>query len=824
MNEINITEKNYTIEINPTESYVVELNEQGPQGLRGFTGNGIESYIKTSSSGLTDTYTITFTDGNTTTVDVTNGRGITSITGPVSVDNIDTYTINYNDSTASTFTVTNGIDGVNPTVTVGSTTTSNPGTDASVVNSGTIQDVILDFTIPRGDKGETGDDGADGFSPIATVSKVGDTATISITDINGTTTTTISDGTDGVDGAAATIAVGTVTTGLPTDPASVTNVGTSSEAIFDFTIPKGNTGDTGATGNGIINTEKVSTVGLVDTYHINYTNGNYDTFTVTNGQNGTGSVADVLVNGTSVLDGQDAKILIKTINSNSITGSGNLDVGTVTSVNNVAPVSGDVTLTASDVGAYASNNPSGYITSSALIPYALSADLASVATSGSYNDLSNKPAIPDISDLANKDLSNLSSTGEAKFQAPLVSGTNIKTLNGNSILGNGDLTLDGLPSQTGQSGKFLTTDGTDASWGNLPVATSSTVGVVKPDNASIRVSNDGTISAICRNVGEIIPSTLPLTDAGLHLLDGSLLQYGIYKEFIDYIAELYTQDPTANYWTTESAWQSSVSTYGSCGKFVYDSTNNTVRLPKVTGKIDGTTDINALGNLEPLFVRLPNITGTFAMGKAGQSYNGHTSTGAFYDGGDTLSGNNAQSGGVTRLFGFNASRSSSVYSGNGSNTAIHEQAIKMFVYIVIANSTKTDIQVDIDQVATDLNGKADTDLTNTTNQGYIKMAGASMPSGTYIDLTLGASGSQYTAPANGWYYLNKLYGGNNLFTKLINITRGYAVNNTFHSTSNFNCDLLLPIKKGDVISVDYNTPGAVQVFRFYYAVGSESEV
>lgn len=308
---VDIEEANYTIEINPPSKYIVELNEQGPQGARGYAGNGISSYELTSTVGLTDTYTITFTDGNTTTVEVTNGRGITSITGPVSVGNVDTYTINYNDNTTSTFNVINGIDGVNPTVTVGTTTTGNPGTNASVVNSGTTQDIVLDFTIPRGDKGETGEDGNDGFSPIATVNKVGDTATISITDINGTTTTTISDGidgTDGTDGQAATITVGTVTTGLPTDAASVTNVGTSSAAIFNFTIPKGDTGNTGATGNGIINTEYISSSGLVDTYHINYTNGNHDTFTVTNGQNGTGSVTDVLVNGSSVLDGDIAKI------------------------------------------------------------------------------------------------------------------------------------------------------------------------------------------------------------------------------------------------------------------------------------------------------------------------------------------------------------------------------------------------------------------------------------------------------------------------------------------------------------------------------------
>lgn len=47
------------------------------------------------------------------------------------------------------------------------------------------------------------------------------------------------DGADGADGAAATIAVGTVTTGSAGSSATVTNSGTSSAAVFDFSIPRG---------------------------------------------------------------------------------------------------------------------------------------------------------------------------------------------------------------------------------------------------------------------------------------------------------------------------------------------------------------------------------------------------------------------------------------------------------------------------------------------------------------------------------------------------------------------------------------------------------
>lgn len=49
-----------------------------------------------------------------------------------------------------------GPAGITPTITVGTVTTGEPGTDAEVVNSGTEEDVILDFTIPRGDTGTSG--------------------------------------------------------------------------------------------------------------------------------------------------------------------------------------------------------------------------------------------------------------------------------------------------------------------------------------------------------------------------------------------------------------------------------------------------------------------------------------------------------------------------------------------------------------------------------------------------------------------------------------------------------------------------------------------
>ena len=109
-----------------------------------------------------------------------------------------------------------GAKGDAATVNVGTVTTGEPGTPAAIVNRGDESAAIFDFTIPKGDKGDRGEKGDKGEQGAA--------------------------------GTAATIAVGTVTTGDEGTDADVTNKGTSTSAIFDFTIPRGATGPQGQQG------------------------------------------------------------------------------------------------------------------------------------------------------------------------------------------------------------------------------------------------------------------------------------------------------------------------------------------------------------------------------------------------------------------------------------------------------------------------------------------------------------------------------------------------------------------------------------------------
>lgn len=75
------------------------------------------------------------------------------------------------------------------TLKIGKTTTGAPGTQASVVNSGTANDVVLDFTIPKGAKGDKGDKGDVGLpalvvkKPLINEYPVGDTFTWDVSEL-----------------------------------------------------------------------------------------------------------------------------------------------------------------------------------------------------------------------------------------------------------------------------------------------------------------------------------------------------------------------------------------------------------------------------------------------------------------------------------------------------------------------------------------------------------------------------------------------------------------------------------------------------------------
>ena len=327
-------------------------------------------------------------------------------------------------------------------VAVGTTTTLSPGASATVNNSGTSYNAVLNFGIPQG-----------------------------------------------VTGSAATIAVGTTTTTNPGTSATVTNSGTSSAAVFNFGIPKGaGVSSGGTTGQALIKNSNAD----YDTTWITITgtlafqgswNASTNTPTLTSSVGTNGYYYIVSVAGTTNLNGiTDWQPNDWAIFNGSVWEKiDNTDL--VTSVNSYT---GAVVLTNTDVGAptYAGVGATG------TWPISVTGNSATVTngvyTSGSYSNPtwitglagSKVTAIPNSS-LTNSTISGISLGANL---ANLTAGTNVTFSSGSTYNGSTAITINasstmvypgaGIPNSTGSA--WGTSYSTTGSGTVLALATSPT--------------------------------------------------------------------------------------------------------------------------------------------------------------------------------------------------------------------------------------------------------------------------------------------------------------------------------------------------------------
>lgn len=183
------------------------------------------------------------------------------------------------------------------------------------------------------------------------------------------------------------------------------------------------TGDKGDDGNGISSIELISTSGKVKTYRINFTDGDYFDYQVSDGADGSSGIADIVTTWSATLhddkvpseklakNSLDAK-LDNAVTSTAVTiaSNDNILITDYSDSNKVKRVSSILASQMKDSNAHSNIGSSANASQStintnidtALSGKANSSSLSTVATSGSYTDLSNKPSIPTkVSDLTN---------------------------------------------------------------------------------------------------------------------------------------------------------------------------------------------------------------------------------------------------------------------------------------------------------------------------------------------------------------------------------------------------------------------------------------
>ena len=155
-------------------------------------------------------------------------------------------------------------------------------------------------------------------------------------------------------------------------------------------------------------------------------------------------------------------------------------------------------------------------------------------------------------------------------------------------------------------------------------------------------------------------------------------------------------------------------------------------------------------------------------------------------------------------------------SAPGANPiCVQNPATQMYLYAYVGYFSKESIAQTASLNSGLFTMKADTDLANITSAGKSIVAGLGMPSERRVLLTLGASGSLYTAPANGWIRIASEYGADK-YIILTNTTNGYVV--TAPSNATAAARMIIPVRKGDVCKIEYN---AVDVCHYYYSEGEE---
>ena len=259
----------------------------------------------------------------------------------------------------------------------------------------------------------------------------------------------------------------------------------------------------------------------------------------------------------------------------------------------------------------------------------------------------------------------------------------------------------------------------------IPVATASALGVVKPDGTTITVTEDGTLSAaggsgsgdtIGLSIGDVVYSYSSLSSENpgkLPLFTGETITSAntIYPEFYNWVSA-----HTELQCTTEE-YESALTTYGECAKYVIGS--GSLRLPLIKNYIKAANPSEGIKNVK---AGLPNIIGDVRPnGESGNTWPLKTGD---YSGAFSAITSSSFAASVTSLeqnkpigIHFDASKYDAVY---GASSTVTPASTTLYPWVVAYTAAVPASTAQAAEFQQALSGKADTNLGNIpSNYDYV---------------------------------------------------------------------------------------------------------
>ena len=137
-----------------------------------------------------------------------------------------------------------------------------------------------------------------------------------------------------------------------------------------------------------------------------------------------------------------------------------------------------------------------------------------------------------------------------------------------------------------------------------------------------------------------------------------------------------------------------------------------------------------------------------------------------------------------------------------------------------SNKTALDNVSGINTGDQNLSNLANISFSNINATAKTLVANKAMPSNSSVVLTLGSTGSTYTALADGYVQIQGTPSTTSHYVQVANISAGYLTDFCPANATNWGLSAYIPVKKDDVVQYYYNTTSGNSL-KFIYAEGSK---